>query len=135
MSDHLEVRVEGADGLAAAFEAAPGQAREVLIEVLDTSGTRLRDDWRRLARKSARRHGKRYPSSITSEVSADEGVLFADVGPDSALPQGGMGRGFEYGSVHTAPHPDGATAFAANVEPFERAVDDAVDRILRGAFG
>lgn len=135
MSDYLRVEVEGSAALAAAFESTPDQVHEVLIEVVGDAGEQLRDDWRKGARKSAGRHGKRYPASITSTVSADAGRLYADVGPEEDRRQGGMGRGFEYGSVHTPPHPDGAAAFAVSVPRFEKAVDDAVDRILHGAFG
>jgi hypothetical protein len=127
VSDHLEIEVEGADGLAAAFERAPGETAELLITVVDEGGQHLR--------KSGGRHGKHYPASITADTMVTEGAIYADVGPDRSRRQGGMGRGFEYGSVHTGPHPDGAAAFAANVEPFTQAVDDAVDRALHGAFG
>lgn len=135
MSDYLRVEVEGSAALAMAFESTPEQVQEVLIEVVEHSGQQLRDDWRKGARRTGRRHGRRYPTSITSTVGADAGRLYVDVGPEEDRRQGGMGRGFEYGSVHTPPHPDGATAFAANIEPFAKAVDDAIDGILRGEFG
>ena len=48
------------------------------------------------------RHLKHYPRSITYDILSP---LEAEIGPDSSLPQGGMGRGVELGSVHTAPMP------------------------------
>lgn len=48
------------------------------------------------------RHLNHYPRSITYDLL---GPLEAEIGPDSSLPQGGMGRGVELGSVHTPPMP------------------------------
>lgn len=43
-----------------------------------------------------------YPKAITFEM---HGRLAAEVGPDSSKPQGGMGRGIEFGSARTGPTP------------------------------
>jgi hypothetical protein len=56
---------------------------------------------RGFAKQTARRHGKHYPSAITSEAI---GALVWEYGPDSSLPQGGMS--FEYGSRNQPPHLD-----------------------------
>lgn len=127
----LNITVEGADELAAALELAPAEVSTSLFEVLDDSAQRLQDDWRRGARRSAGSHGKYYPRSITHDLHRADGAIWADIGPDSSMPQGGMGRGFEYGSVHTAPHPDGAVAFAGNAQRFYDAVGQRVDEIIR----
>jgi hypothetical protein len=48
------------------------------------------------------RHLKHYPRSISYDML---GPLEAEIGPDSAMPQGGMGLGVELGSMHTHPMP------------------------------
>lgn len=53
------------------------------------------------AKRTAGKHGKHYPNSITSKMLAD---LVGEYGPDSAYPQGGMS--FEYGSRNQPPHLD-----------------------------
>ncbi len=131
----LRVEVDGADELAAAFEAAPEDMSTSLHPVVDERAEKLQRDWRSNARKTARRHGRRYPSSITHDLYQGEGAIWADIGPDVAKPQGGMGRGFEYGGVHQPPHMDGAIAFASNAAKFEHAISDAIDDVIDRALG
>ena len=99
--------------------------------VVETWAEKLRDRWRANARSTAGRHGKHYPDSITaSSASAGVGDVEWEVGPESAQPQGGMGRGFEYGSVNQGPHHDGESA-ARSIEPqFLKAVDEMLKRVL-----
>lgn len=134
MSFELHVDIDGADELATAFELAPKEMDTSLLPVLDKSAERLQRDWRSNARKTARTHGRRYPASITYDLTQQSGSIYADIGPDSAKPQGGMGRGFEYGSVHQPPHMDGARAFADNAQRFEKAVDAKVDEVIRNSL-
>lgn len=96
-------------------------------DVVKQEAQRLRNDWRDNARRTAGRHGKHYPSSITMEQ--EEGATW-EVGPDSAYPQGGMGRGFEYGSVNQPPHLDGMRAAMAAEPRLEKAVEDWAARLL-----
>lgn len=119
------------DGLQRALEIAPEELAKGLLHAVDDSAAALQRDWRSNARKTARRHGKHYPSSITHDLTMHEGSVSADIGPDRALPQGGMGQGFEYGSVNQPPHMDGAVAFARNAQKFESAVQDAIDTVVR----
>lgn len=117
--------------LTAALAAAPGELAEALHDATDDSAAAVGRDWRSNARKTARRHGKLYPRSITHTTVVEAGAVTADIGPESAMPQGGMGAGFEYGGVHQPPHMDGAAAFARQAQPFSRRVDDAIDRVVR----
>ena len=127
----LELHVDIDDaGLQHALEVAPEELAKGLLHAVDDSASALQRDWRSNARKTARRHGKRYPSSITHDVTIASGAVTSDIGPDSAMPQGGMGRGFEYGSVHQPPHMDGAVAFARNTGKFEAAVSDAIAKVV-----
>lgn len=61
------------------------------------------------AKRTAGRHGKRYPSAITSDRASvffgfGGGEITAAYGPDSSKPQGGMS--FEGGSRNQPPHHD-----------------------------
>ncbi|WP_157099361.1 hypothetical protein [Microbispora sp. ATCC PTA-5024] len=91
----------------------------------------LRNEWRDNARSTARKHGKLYPRTITAEqIPIRDGVEW-EVGPESELPQGGMGRGFEYGSVNQPPHWD-MTRAAVSVEPrFNAAIDELARSFLQ----
>ena len=51
--------------------------------------------WRARAKVTSGRHGHKYPGTIRAEKL---GPLEAEIGPLSGMPQGGMGRGFEWGS-------------------------------------
>lgn len=59
--------------------------------------------WVRRATESAGKHGKLYPRSIHAEILG--GGLEAETGPLTSLPQGGMGRGFEWGTPTTISRP------------------------------
>ena len=67
----------------------------------------------RLRSWSRGRYLKHYRRSFSYEM---DGPLEAEVGPDASKPQGRMGRGVEFGSVHTAPAPHWLPA-ADEVEP------------------
>jgi hypothetical protein len=98
---------------------APGVVKDEAIK--------FRNDWRDNARQSAGAHGKHYPSSITTEKVGDSEW---EVGPDSALPQGGMGRGFEWGSVNQPPHNDMGQAIVQVPDRLESAVKKWSENLL-----
>lgn len=99
--------------------------------VVETWAEKLRDKWRSNARATAKAHGRHYPRAITaSSTSAGVGDVSWEVGPESALPQGGMGAGFEYGGPNQPPHLDGDRA-ARVIEPlFMKAVEEMIERSL-----
>ncbi|TYB69738.1 hypothetical protein FXF51_06130 [Nonomuraea sp. PA05] len=97
-------------------------------DVVHEQAVRFRNDWRDNARKSAGKHGKHYPSSITLEQVGGEAVY--EVGPDTTLPQGGMGRGFEWGGVNQPPHNDMGQAIVAVPDRFEAAVKTWSEKLL-----
>ncbi len=92
---------------------------------------KLRNRWRANARSTAGTHGVHYPKAITAaSASAGVGDVAWEVGPESALPQGGMGMGFEYGSVNQPPHLDGQRAQVV-IEPlFVKAVEEMIGKVL-----
>jgi hypothetical protein len=71
---------------------------------------------------------KHYPKSIGYDML---GPLEAEVGPDSSKPQGGMGRGVEFGSVHTPPKPHMFPAADVEEPLFEKNVAVVIARSLR----
>lgn len=60
---------------------------------------------RRLARRSAGKHGKHYFKAFTAERRTP---LAWEWGADASMPQGGMSPGFEHGSRNSPPHHDHA---------------------------
>lgn len=85
------------------------------------------------ARRSAGKHGKRYPAAITSQMRTPyhygDGTIFhGEYGPDISRPQGGMS--FEYGSRNQKPHLDLNRSADVIGPQFPREVGDAVDRLF-----
>lgn len=81
---------------------------------------------RRIARFTARRHGRDYPNSITWDsasalVAFGGGQIKAAYGPDSSRPQGGMS--FEDGSRNQPPHHDLANSLDLIRPKFNRDID------------
>jgi hypothetical protein len=88
---------------------------------------------RRIARFTARRHGRDYPNAITwdsaTAISAfGGGEIKAAFGPDSSRPQGGME--FEEGSRNQPPHHDLANAADVILPKFIRDVDGLLDGLF-----
>ena len=115
--------------LAADLSAVSAKMVGPMRKVFDESGALLARTWADNARATSGTHGKHYPNSIDHELVASFGIA-VEVGPNSAKPQGSMGRGFEFGSVNQPPHLDGAKAMD-KVEPLVvRAVGLAVEDLL-----
>jgi hypothetical protein len=100
-----------------------GKAGVAMYGVFKEAGHDLESTWQRNARATSGVHGKRYPDSITTDMRIRP-YIEVEVGPDPALPQGGMS--FEDGSVNQPPHLDGQRA-ADEVEPrLDRRIDAAL---------
>lgn len=80
------------------------------------------------AKRTAGKHGKHYPKSITSEMHSGLGLsgntISGEYGPDASRPQGGMS--FEYGSRNQPAHLDLARSADIVGPSFLRSVDDQV---------
>jgi hypothetical protein len=112
------------DDLADDLRTVPRKATQRVSRVVDDEAKSLRNTWRSNARRSAGRHGKHYPRAITNERT---GLMEQEIGPDSAMPQGGMS--FEFGSRNQPPHLDGSRAADKHAPEFVRAVEAAIDRV------
>ncbi len=125
----MRVLVEsaGLDGLAKDMDRIAATARKDMVGVV-RDGIRVgRDIARANAKKSAGRHGKHYPRSITSEMKlyGALGLIAGEYGPDPALPQGGMS--FESGSRNQKPHLDLARSADIVGPAFASSVRETVD--------
>lgn len=127
-SPNLAIAHTGLPQLATALAAAGSGVAAEVEPVVRTQGRELRDTARTMARLSARKHGKLYPSSITDDVFMMDGAIGVEVGPDISRQQGGMS--FELGSANQAPHNDIGLAGALAEPLFAQAVEDAVDALL-----
>lgn len=94
------------------------------------AGEAFADDWRDNAIETSGEHGKHYPHSIDSELVFNARGVSVDVGPNSAKKQGGMGAGFEFGSVNQPPHLDGLRALDGAQRRVERIVDATIGHLL-----
>lgn len=101
------------------------------VEATRESAERLQRGWRYNATITAGRHGKHYPKAITSEMFYVPGrEVEAEIGPEIGRKQGGMGMGFEYGSVNQPPHNDAGRALAEEQPRWEQALADTMAGIL-----
>ena len=109
------------------LQVLPDEAEKALTDVVTTAGKDLRTKWRANARSTAGKHGRWYPSSIT-DTPVDP--LTVEVGPDNGKRQGGMGPGFEYGSIHQPPHHDATNALDGVGKDFARSIEDVAGTLL-----
>lgn len=112
--------------LAVALGNVPRIGLQAAVAETEAVGEELRSDWVSNATATAGEHGKHYPSSITAELQFGINTITVEVGPDSSKRQGGMGPGFEYGSVNQPPHLDGNKAADGHEAEFATRVADAV---------
>lgn len=88
---------------AAHLDSAVERCEDDLSKVVERGANNVRRGAQaHLTGQSRRRYLKHYPKSFSYDMLDP---LEAEVGPDSSKPQGGMGRGVEFGSVHTGPLP------------------------------
>lgn len=102
----------------------------VVFDAFKAGGQAFAADWRHNAKATAGKHGKHYPDSITSEVKLAGLGVTVETGPDSSKPQGGMGRGFEFGSSKQPPHLDGLHTLPIAEKRIDRLADAAIGLAL-----
>ncbi len=125
------IEVTGLASLRAALIRSAGPATITAVtEVTSAAAEDLLKMWKSNARKTAGKHGRPYPNSITMEKRVTFGAVSFDIGPDNSKKQGRMGRGFEFGSVNQPPHLDGTKAAAEVAPKFEHALAAATEVIL-----
>lgn len=110
--------------------ALGARATSAVFGVYRKAGNELRDTWQANARETSGTHGKHYPNSITMDMLIGRDIV-AEVGPDTRLPQGSMGPGFEFGSVNQPPHLDGQRAVDEVGPNLSRDIDKTLTIVLR----
>lgn len=115
--------------LAVDLGTASGKVARGLYSAFKDGGQAFAEDWRANAVATSGAHGKHYPKSITSETRVGFEII-VETGPESAMKQGGMGPGFEFGSQNQPPHLDGARALPASDARMMRAADAAIGLLL-----
>ncbi|MER6942493.1 hypothetical protein ABT294_00595 [Nonomuraea sp. NPDC000554] len=118
------------EALIQVFDGAEQEAARRAYPVVKEHAEALRDQWRDNAKQSAGRHGKHYPKSITAEQVPAADAAEWEVGPETRLPQGSMGRGFEYGSRNQPPHLDGWQAVIGQEPKFLKSLDEIAKGLL-----
>ncbi len=121
------------ESLAAMLLTASARIVPAVVAATRVSITDLEQTWRANATVTSGRHGWRYPYSITSDVGFGVGLsstIAGVAGPDAAFPQGGMGLGFEYGSVNQPPHLDGTRAMDVVAPRYAAALSTALASVL-----
>lgn len=112
--------------------AAVDLLADELPKVTERGAVNIKRDARRLLNASiTRTYLPHYPRAITYEMEQGADYVQADIGPESGKPQGGMGRGVEFGSVHTPPTPHLFPAFEAEEPRYLKAIGQAVNRSLK----
>jgi len=118
------------DALAVDLGDLPTEAAVRVRGVIQEASAELKDRWRSNARATAGRHGRLYPNAITYETRILPGGIEAEIGPEKNRPQGGMGPGFEFGSVNQPAHLDGQRAADAVVPYIERRIALAAEDVF-----
>lgn len=109
--------------LALDIQAGGERAQLRCRRVVKGDANELKQLWRKNARKTAARHGKRYPRAIGYDIEG--GGFRAVIGPDALMPQAGMS--FEYGSRNQKPHLDGNRAADVVFPQFRKNIADAAE--------
>lgn len=118
------------DDLARDLDQAAADLGSKTYDTVRDQAAQLQRTWRANARRTARKHGKHYPSSITNEQVPSTSAAIWQVGPEIGKKQGSMGRGFEYGSANQPPHLDGQRAAIDQEPKLIKALRDMLGDVL-----
>lgn len=121
------------DALAVNLGDIPVEAAVRVRAVFQEAAGDLKNRWRENAKQSAGTHGRLYPNSITYSTTIGLAGIEAEIGPESGRPQGGMGPGFEFGSVNQPAHLDGQRAADEVIPHLERRIMIAAEDVFGSA--
>ncbi|WP_294567607.1 hypothetical protein [uncultured Arthrobacter sp.] len=116
--------------LARDFGVADKAALPTARPAIQAGAELTKQAWQSNARATSGTHGRHYPNSITYDTRILAGSVIGEVGPDSSRPQGGMGRGFEFGSENQPPHLDGLRAMDTTAPAVEKLLGEAIEGLL-----
>lgn len=126
----VRIEVVGAKPLAGDLDVAASKLPLAARTITEHAGESLRDRWASNATETSGEHGKWYPKAITASPIPTFAGATVEVGPETGRRQGGMGLGFELGSVNQGPHLDGKRAADVEGPAFEAALEALVGRLL-----
>lgn len=89
-----------------------------------------RDAQRDIATQVGRGHAKHYARSITFDL--EDGGHRAEIGPQIGRTQAFLGKILEFGTATSPPHPHMVPALEQELPRFQKAVQEAAERILEG---
>lgn len=114
--------------LAADLTSAPHQANRLVMKALEVTARNIKDDWRQGAEVSAGEgFSEAYSRSIFYDVTAGNGVIEAEIGPELGRPGGSAGFLEDApGGVKSSPQHAGRNAVRANEEDFIRGIEIAL---------
>lgn len=112
------------------LEAASREVLDAVRGPVQDASREVRDLWRAGVRAKAPKHLPHLPAAITFETKISGGNVVAEIGPESGMTQGRLGRGEELGSRNQPPHLSGLTAFTSVQDELARTAADAVERII-----
>lgn len=114
-----------------AYTQIPDRADGELLPVLERGALNVkREAVRILSGSITRTYLPHYPRAISYDIEEGAGWMEAEIGPDDGMPQGGMGRGVEYGSARGRPIPHLIPAWEHEIPRLDRQTDRALGRSL-----
>jgi hypothetical protein len=111
------------------LDNAVSDATPKLSKMVERGANNIKRDARAILSGYSRRgHLKHYPRSFGYDMITP---LEAEVGPEADKKQGGMGRGVEFGSVHTKPMPHWMPAADLEEPRFGKGAADILWKAMR----
>lgn len=117
--------------LAASIGDAGRAAPKFFHQALEVTAVDVKKDWNSNLYSSG--HPKHTRGEISYDIEGDAEGLSAEVGPRQGLPQAGIIKLLENGSINNPAHGYGAGALLKNRENLERGIDRAIDDALKQA--
>jgi hypothetical protein len=125
----VRVTVTGALELADAWDESAATADEKLKQVVSRGALNIKKETR--AKWAGHRHDPTLAASVGYDLDEKGGALGAEIGPDKAATPGApLGTIYEYGTPRTAPQPALNPALDAEAPRFEKASEDAAEKIV-----
>jgi hypothetical protein len=124
----MRITVEGAEELAAAWDAAAEAADGKLRPVVSKGALNIKNATR--AKWAGHRHAPTLSASVSYDLDEKGGALGAEIGPvKEATGAGPLGTIYEYGTPRNAPRPALNPALDAEAPRFENAAGDAAEKL------
>lgn len=124
----MRVTVEGAEELAAAWDAAADRADEELKPVVSKGALNIKNATR--AKWAGHRHDPTLAASVSYDEDEQGGALGAEIGPVKEATGGApLAVFYEYGDQNTAPQPALNPALDAEAPRFEEAAGAAAEKL------